>query len=349
VKVHLCKDRPHPDPLPQERGKLFPRFGNVFTAGFATKPCEEPGTSKCSPSLGGEGRGEGERQSIRLRITTVVVSLLVAGLTLLCLNSPAFAQTDLIVINQSTNVPTVGMEGGLDVALPLAGLITKPGDHRAPLVLRIAATQPYGTLTRYELRYTGRVPGQHDLRNYLFTADGLPATNLPALQVNITGLLPNPHSGWLEEQAHRAPSLFRSYRVMLVGVAVLWVAAFFILRRLDRKPKTLIAPVATARPPSFAEKIRPLVERAAAGQLCAEEKATLERMLITHWQQRLNLIGASTNDLIHQLRQHPEAGVLLRALEDWLHRPPGSAAVHVEEFLAPYCNLPEPQPAEART
>jgi hypothetical protein len=263
--------------------------------------------------------------------------------------SVASTETNLIVINQSTNVPTVGMEGGLDVALPLAGLITKPGDHRAPLVLRIAATQPYGTLTRYELRYTGRVPGQHDLRKYLFTAEGLPATNLPALTVKITGLLPNPHSGWLEEQAHSAPSLFRSYRVMLVGVAVLWVAAFFIIRRLDRKPKALAAPVATARPPSFAEKIRPLVERAASGQLTAEEKATLERMLITHWQQRLNLIGASTNDLIHQLRRHPEAGVLLRALEDWLHRPPGSAAVRVEEFLAPYRNLPEPQPAEVRT
>jgi len=277
----------------------------------------------------------------KLALKTSAAVLLAVGLSSIFVAS---AETNLIVINQSTNVPTVGMEGGWDVALPLAGLITKPGDHRAPLILRIAATQPYGTLTRYELRYTGRVPGQHDLRNYLFTAEGQPATNLPALPVKITGLLPNPHSGWLEEQAHSAPSLFRSYRVMLVGVAVLWVVAFFLIRRLDRKPKALAVSVATARPPSFAEKIRPLVERAAAGQLSAEEKATLERMLITHWQQRLNLGGASTNDLIRQLRQHPEAGVLLRALEDWLHRPPGSAAVRVEEFLAPYRNLPE-QPA----
>ena len=280
----------------------------------------------------------------------LVLKTSVSMLMALMLSSAAVAsaETNLIVINQSTNVPTVGMEGGWDVALPLAGLITKPGDHRAPLVLRVAATQPYGTLTRYELRYVGRVPGQHDLRNYLFTAEGLPATNLPALQVKITSLLPNPHSGWLEEQAHGSPSLFRSYRTMLLGIAVLWVASFFIIRRLDRKPKALAAPVATARPPSFAEKIRPLVERAAAGQLSAEEKATLERMLITHWQQRLNLVGTSTNDLIHQLRQHPEAGVLLRALEDWLHRPPGSAAVRVEEFLAPYARIVDSQPMEVQ-
>jgi hypothetical protein len=349
VKIQVCKDRPHPGPLPQERENILASPILRLVSWQIPPQSYNRSAETISPSPGGEGRGEGERQSIWSLRAPVVASLLVLILVLLCLNSPAFAQTNLIVISQSTNVPTVGMEGGLDVALPLAGLITKPGDHRASLVLRIAATQPYGTLTRYELRYTGRVPGQHDLRNYLFTTEGLPATNLPALQVKITGLLPNPHSGWLEEQAHSAPSLFRSYRVMLISVAVLWVAAFFIIRRLDRKPKTLTAPVATARPPSFAEKIRPLVERAAAGQLSAEEKATLERMLITHWQQRLNLIGASTNDLIHQLRQHPEAGVLLRALEDWLHRPPGSAPVRVEEFLAPYARVVDSQPLEAQT
>jgi hypothetical protein len=58
--------------------------------------------------------------------------------------------------------------------------------------------------------------------------------------------------------------------------------------------------------------------------------------LITHWQQRLNLAETSTTDLIRQLRQHPEAGELLRVLEDWLHRPPGRAAIQIEDFLAPY-------------
>ena len=95
------------------------------------------------------------------------------------------SETNLIVINQSAAPPTVGMEGQLEVALPLAGLITKPGDHRAPLVLRIAGSQPHGTLNRYDLRYAGRVPGSHDLRMYLFTPEGEPATNLPALMVKV--------------------------------------------------------------------------------------------------------------------------------------------------------------------
>jgi len=271
-------------------------------------------------------------------------SLPVLLLTPLLALAAVGAETNFIVINQTAAPPTVGMEGQLDVALPVAGLITLPGDHRAPLVLRIAASQPHGTLTRYDLRYAGRVPGAHDLRKYLFTAEGQPATNLPPLSVTVVGVLPSPHNGWLEEQAHTAPTLFSSYRAMLIGAGVIWVIAFFVIRRLGRTPKSGPAPAPAARPASFAEKIRPLVERAAAGQLTTEEKATLERMLITHWQQRLKLSETNAGELIVQLRQHPEAGSLLRALEDWLHRPPGRTAVRVEEFLAPYRNLPESTP-----
>lgn len=257
-----------------------------------------------------------------------------------------FAQSAL-VLSSNGSPPTVGMEGQLAVALPLAGLTTKPGDHRAPMLLRIAHSQPHGTLTRYDLRYIGRVPGQHDLRNYLFTTDGLPATNLPALNVSIAGLLPNPHNGWLEEQAQQAPSLLGGYRMTLVVIVALWVISFFVIWRSGRRAKPVASTAPVQREPTFAERIRPLVERAAAGTLSPDEKATLERLLITHWQRRLNLTGTNGDELIHRLRQHNEAGALLRALEDWLHRPPGRGEVRVEEFLAPYKQLAEPQPQEA--
>ena len=223
------------------------------------------------------------------------------------------AETNLIVINSTGEPPTVGMEGQLDIALPLAGLLTKPGDHRVPMLVRIASTQPHGTLTRYDLRYIGRVPGKHDLRDYLFTSEGQPATNLPALSVTIAGLLPNPHNGWLEEQARHAPSLFGGYRAIIATVVVLWVVAFFCIRRAGRKPKVAAVEVTGKRPPSFAERIRPLVERAAAGQLSAEQKAELERMLITHWQRRLHLTDTKADELISKLRLHNEAGEIGRA------------------------------------
>ena len=251
-----------------------------------------------------------------------------------------------IVLSSNAVPPTVGMEGQLDVALPLAGLITKPGDHREAMLVRIAATQPYGTLTRYDLRYVGRVPGNHDLRDYLFTADGVPATNLPALKVAVVGLLPTPDNGWLAETAHHPPSLFGGYRATLAEIVALWVLAFFLIWRLGRRAKAVAASPPVQREPTFAERIRPLVERAAAGSLSADGKAALERMLITHWQRRLDLMDASGHELIARLRQHNEAGVLLRALEDWLHRPPGRGKVQVEQFLAPYRHLADKQPAE---
>jgi len=270
MKLGVCDIRPGPSPFPRGSEKLVPSSADMDAAGFVMKPSEASAVPMRSPSPGGEGK---RQSNWPLRIP-VAAGLLILLFALLCITPPVLAQTNLIVIGQSANPPTVGMEGQLDVALPLTGLITKPGDHRAPLVLRIADTQPHGTFTRYDLRYVGRVPGPHDLRDYLFTAEGELATNLPALKVTVHGLLPKPHSGWLEEEAHHAPTLFSGYRGILIVIGALWVVAFFVIRRIDRKPKPATPAAETTAEPTFAERLRPLVERAAAGQLTAAEKAT---------------------------------------------------------------------------
>jgi hypothetical protein len=94
-----------------------------------------------------------------------------------------------------------------------------------------------------------------------------------------------------------------------------------------------------AAPQTVAERIRPLVEQASGGQLSAAEKAQLERLLLNHWRERLGLESVDFPEAVRTLRAHPEAGALLRALEDWLHRPPGSVKVDIEAFLAPYKTL----------
>jgi hypothetical protein len=268
---------------------------------------------------------------------------LVCATTLVAQNSSSL--TPLTVLSSNSTPPTVGMEGRLEVILPEAGLTAKVPDRRAPLLLHIAYTRPHGTLTLYDLRYIGRVPGTFDLRDGLVRTNGTAATNLAALPVSIAGVLPTPHNGWLEEQALRAPSLLGGYRAAAAIVLVLWIAAFFVILRVGRKPATVVVPAPGQRPPTFAERLRPLVERAAAGTISADEKASLERMLIIHWQRRLGLRETDGGELIARLREHGEAGALLRALEDWLHRPPGNAPVQVETVLAPYRNLPaEPTP-----
>ena len=266
----------------------------------------------------------------------------VPALAMLC-----FALTSRSQPGPSREPPTVGMEGRVEVLLPESGLSAKTPDRRTPMLVRIASSRPHGTLTYYDLRYIGRVPGQYDLRAYLAAADGRPATGLPALPVTVKGILPVLHNGWLEEQALRAPSLFGGYRAVATVVAAFWVVAFFLIIRVGRKRKALCIESPVVRPPTLAERLRPLVERAAAGQLSANEKAALERMLIAHWQRRLGLGAADGAELIAAIRRHPEAGALLGALEDWLHRPPGSVRVALEPVLAPYRDLPAEEPAEA--
>jgi len=116
--------------------------------------------------------------------------------------------------------------------------------------------------------------------------------------------------------------LFGGYRALAAVVITLWAVAFFAILRMGRKPKAIEITAPVPRPPTFAERIQPLVERAAAGKLSGDEKASLERLLIAHWQRRLGLREANGEEVIARLRGHDEAGALLRALEDWLHRPP---------------------------
>ena len=79
------------------------------------------------------------------------------------------------------------------------------------------------------------------------------------------------------------------------------------------------------------------MEQAAAGTLDTEGRARLERMIFSHWREQLGLPEQGDPAELHrQLRQHEDAGALVRGLEDWLHRPPGTAAVDIAALLEPY-------------
>jgi hypothetical protein len=268
-------------------------------------------------------------------IRTALLPLL--ALCVLWLQSVPAAEP-VTTLASNTAPPTVGMEGQLEVLLP-PDLRAVVATNKSALLLRVASTRPHGSQVHYDLRYIGRVPGKHDLRDYLIDVNGAPATNLPPLAVEVAGILPKAHNGWLEDQALRAPSIFGGYRGIVGTVIVVWALLLVPLVFMRRRKPVQGAPE-PAREPSLADRLKPLVEQAAAGELSADGKATLERMLIQHWQRRLQLADATGERLIQRLREHPEAGRLLRALEDWLHRPPGSVTVNVDNLLAPYRQLP---------
>ncbi len=248
------------------------------------------------------------------------------------------ATSSLVIRHSSFAIPTVGMEGRVEVTLPGTLLEARPVEHKTKIALRIAETRPRGDAIWYDLRYVGLVPGKYDLRNYLVRTDGSATNNLTPIPVEIAGLLTENHSGELLEQPASPFARLGGYKVVMIGAAALWAALLvpLVLRRRTKEPP----PAPPPPEPTLADRLRPLVEQAAAGTLSHDGQAQLERMLLNYWRERLGLGRLGMAKALAQLRQHAEGGALLRDLEGWLHRPPGSVAVDVNVVLAPYRNLP---------
>jgi hypothetical protein len=238
--------------------------------------------------------------------------------------------------------PTVGIEGQLEVQLAGPELTARPPDRAAPLNVRIASTRPHGTQIHYDLRYIGLVPGKYDLRDYLVRSDGSKPNELPALAVEVTGLLPADHRGQLAQPDDSPIRRLGGYKALMwIGVG-LWVLCVIPLLFGRRKRGDQAAAAEDSAPPSIIDQLRPLVEQARAGKLTTEGKAKVERLLLAYWRERLELVGVGPAEAILSLRAHPEAGALLRTLEDWLYRPPGTTPVDIDAALAPYAVEPAP-------
>jgi hypothetical protein len=225
-----------------------------------------------------------------------------------------------------------------DLVLPGSELAVAPPEKDAPLVLRIVAVRPHGDAFRYDLEYWGLEPGERDLRDWLRRADGTSTADLPPLAVAFTTALPEgrvlPHA-----PAPAKLPRFGGYRTALIAGGALWgigLVALLVAGRRRRQSNEAARP----RELTLAERLRPLVERASRGELGRAERAELELSLVAFWRKRLRLEERRHEQVLVVLRDHPEAGPLLRGLEDWLHRPDPRAAVDVPALLAPYRDLP---------
>jgi hypothetical protein len=250
----------------------------------------------------------------------------------------------ITALADSPDNPTIGMEGRLRITLPGSRLEAKPVDEKTPLALRIASAVETSEGIAYDLRYLGFVPGRHDLKNYLVRADGSSIANVPSITVDVLPVLPPNHNGQLVPERIKPLPFLGGYKLLMAAAILLWLVLLIPILMIGRKRKTR-AIEQTTRPLTLADRLRPLVEQAAAGKLPADGQAELERLLLWHWRQKLNLADTDAGPAILQLREHAEAGALLRALETWLHRPPGSDQnIDVAAVLAPYKNIPAAQP-----
>ena len=243
--------------------------------------------------------------------------------------------------------PTVGIEGQAEAVLPRPDYAPRPVDDRAELILRVDAVERLDAQSyRYTFHYLGLEPGAYPLADHLVRSDGEPAAELGETLLQVGSLLPGNHDGRLADAPPPRRPWLGGYRAGLVALGVLWLAGLIALIRMNRPPPA--PPAAPAPPPpSLADLLRPLAEAAAAGTLDADGRARLERLMIGYWTDRLALAGRPAAEILPRLRAHPEGGVLLRAVEAWLHSPRGASPDEVRRVLQPYAAVPAPAGAEA--
>jgi hypothetical protein len=243
---------------------------------------------------------------------------------------------------------TVGMSARIEqIVLPGPELQAKPVDPADPVLVRVLASWPHGTDFRYDLEYQGFEPGEHDLSAWLVRKDGSAAEGLPPIRVTIRSVLPEgrvtPHA-----RGEGGGLSLGGYRTLGIVAGIAWIAGLVVLVRWIRPRRRTAAPAAT-RPRTLAERLRPLVERAMRNELSRAERAELELALLQHWKRRLGLGGMDPARALAELRAHPEAGALLAALEDWLHRPEPPRDVDLHALLAPYRHVAAEEPVRAGT
>ncbi len=192
----------------------------------------------------------------------------------------------------------------------------------------------------------GLEPGAYKLADYLMRPDGSHPEELGDTRIQVRAMLPDDHDGKLNAYVPRLFPFIGSYRAMLGVIGAVWIVGIAAFILVSRKKRVIEAPVFVAPQPSFAERLRPLVEDAAAGKLSVEGQAHLERLLMGYWREKLNLPELRMAESLSRLKAHAEAGDLLRALERWLHRPSGASREEISSLLEPYRNISAPIRAE---
>lgn len=231
---------------------------------------------------------------------------------------------------------TVGIPA-LVTAVVLEGSEFEPVETTlaSKVVLRIEHMQQHGTARRYAIQFTGFEKGEYDLAQFLRRKDRTDNGPMPKIPVIIDAALGAEQNEPRALDPIAAPDLGGYARTMwTLGIAwaVGLVAILFAFRK--RRSATVVA----APQPTLADRLRPVVARALQGTLEPEGRAELERLLLSFWRKRLALESTPAQQAIAMMRAHAEAGALLRALEQWLHRKQPEP-IDIEALLSPYAQV----------
>jgi hypothetical protein len=246
-------------------------------------------------------------------------------------------------ISSSSAVGVAGRIEGL--VLPGSELQVAPlNDRKLPIMLRVIEAWKHGDSYRYDLEFIGLEAGDFDLGDYLERKDGTALGALPAIPVRIRSLLP-PGQIIPHDLASNLPAVAR-YRIWILLAAIGWLFGLIWLVAWKRRDTQIAAE--GVKPQTFAELLEPRLKAASSGDLSPAQLAELERFIVEFWRRRLQRSDLPLNQAIFQLRQHAQAGPLLKQLEQWIHAPrvrsdhapSDTDSPHLAVLLQPYQDFP---------
>jgi hypothetical protein len=209
-------------------------------------------------------------------------------------------------------------------------------DEKQPLVLRIEAVWSHGSDFRYDFSFYGLEPGTFDLKSQLRRKDGSSLEEVQSIPVIIESILPPGKAEPAALEHHFIP-VPGGYKQWMTTLGILWIAGLIGIAWSMRKRKKTGDAASDATPPlSLGEKLEPLVKAVAAGNVSGNEKAELERLLLTFWSKKLDLKDLKSSKRIQKLKEHPEAKTLICAVEKWLHSPESVDEAEIQSILKPY-------------
>lgn len=238
---------------------------------------------------------------------------------------------------------SVGIEGHFHFKWSGEALEVAPIPEDSPVLVRIAAVTmdtQNNNQANYDIRWLALLPGDHDLSVFFRHGENRPA-DLPAMMVNADSLLGSDHEGNLANLPGTLSPVIDFPAWVLWAVAGFWLVLpliiLIVLRWMRPPPPPPVVEVVL----TIADKLRPYVDQALAGDLNSEGKAALERLLLAFWRDDLNLGSFRHAEALQAMRRHEVAGELIVTIEHWLHsgKETNADTEEVEKLLQPYKSM----------
>lgn len=258
-------------------------------------------------------------------------------------------------------LPTVGIEAFETLTLEDPSYKVAEVTNNTPLLVRITGIESVGDgAFQYRLSYKGLEKGVFNLTDFIVKPTG-ERLKEPIATVTIESAIPA-HSTYAAAWSG-PPFQGRAfpYRLSLILCSIAWTGAgAFMFWQQWRQQQAVLSAQTPPSPEAastddvlntqtLADLLRPLVEKAADKSINAAEKAELEGILFQYWGKDLELDHLNSVEQLRRILEHPDAGALLRTIEQWLYQPDSLITQdEINEALESYLGIPSPPPASSK-